>query len=62
MELADNVYNKENNECTFTPALNPVSRDMADRMEPLHRRYQSELDKKARNIKEALRQKEEKEL
>jgi hypothetical protein len=49
MELADHVYDKENNECTFTPALNAVSRDMADMMEPLERRYQSELDKKARN-------------
>jgi hypothetical protein len=62
MELADHFMDKENEDCTFTPALNEASRGMVERQEPLHRRYQSELDKKARGIKEAMRQKEEREL
>ena len=61
MALADEVYFSENQECTFTPALNPASRNMAGSVDRLERRYKSELEKKAKRIEEGIRQKEEKE-
>ena len=51
--LEDDKWNRDAEDCTFTPSINEVSRALNDKTQrpPLHKRYQDELKVKNEKLK-----------